>query len=127
MDNRRFLVKSEGREQFNLAMQLAFTDKYGAHKATHFSESKENGLVFHYHDEPNLNTSKLVVPMDHVGATEIAWQWLLAQPKERYIDDLDHDGSNGKGFQICNHDWNRVRGTNCGMISILPCWMWYGK
>ena len=28
---------------------------------------------------------------------ELAWGWLNEQPKERYINYLDHDGSDGDG------------------------------
>lgn len=125
MDNRFFKIKSEGRKCFDLAMQVAFSNTYGEQKATHYSESKKTGLVFHGIEEPGA--IKLPIPLAWKGAADLAWEWLLARDSKEYIDYLDHDGSNGRGFQVTNGDWNRVEGTHYGMVSILPCWMWYGK
>lgn len=125
MDNRFFKIKSEGRGCFYLAMQVAFSDKYGLNKTTHYSESDKYGLVFYRYEESGA--IKLPVPLDWKGAADLAWIWLSNQKEEEYIDWCDHDGSNGKGFQVENGDWNRVKDTNHGMVSILPCWMWYGK
>lgn len=125
MDNRFFKIKSRGRKSFDLAMEVAFTNEYGSHKATHYSDYSPHGLVFYWSEEPGA--IKLPVALDWKGAAELAWTWLYAKEDKDYIDYLDHDGSDGKGFQVQNGPWNKVEGTNYGMVSILPCWMWYGK
>lgn len=45
-----------------------------------------------------------------------------------YGNEPDHDGSNGKGWRVYNHNWGQVIG--CGsysFVAIEPAWAMYGK
>lgn len=54
--------------------------------------------------------------------------WIGELPDERYIDDLDHDGSNGRGFRVYNESWGRLDDcSSYSFVAIQPCWAWYGK
>lgn len=137
MDNREIDIKAEGRKSFDLAFQLFFE---GHSKATHYFEHPEKGLVFLWHEDSfNLNkvgalpadkctkANKLPYSMDWKAAADLAWGWLLEQPKEKYLDALDHDGSNGKGFRVYNESWTHVAGSHYGICAVQPIWAWYGK
>lgn len=124
MDNRKFFIKAEGRDAFDLAMKVAFNSKYGREKASHYSEV-HGALIFHWLDEKNA--IKLPIPLGWKEAADLGWNWLDSQPDEKYLDYLDHDGSNGHGFVVSNDEWNRVKDTSYGFVRIQPCWAWYGK
>lgn len=136
MDNRHISVQSEGRVAFDLAFQLLF-DNCPGKKATHYFEHPNSGFLLLWHEdnfhlgttsEPNKQpANKLPYPMGWKEAADLAWGWLLNQPKEKYEQYLDHDGSNGKGFLIYNEDWGHVAGSHYAFLGVKPVWAWYGK
>lgn len=128
MDNRHISVQSEGRKSFDLAFQLLFENAPGG-KATHYLEHSEKGLIFLWHEDKikDQSASKLPYAMDWKAAADLAWGWLQERRHEEYREDLDHDGSNGKGFRVYNEDWGHVAGSFYGILAVLPVWAWYGK
>lgn len=132
MDNRIISVQSEGREAFDLAFQLLFDNAPGG-KASHYIEVPEKGLLLLWHED-NFNVNgnktlavKLPFPMKWKESADMAWGWLTDQPKEKYEQYLDHDGSNGKGFLVYNEYWGHVAGSHYGILGLKPVWAWYGK
>jgi hypothetical protein len=126
MDNRHISVQSEGRSAFDLAFQLLFEGAPG-HKATHYFEDPQKGLVFLWHNDEAKKAIPLLTPLEWKGAADLAWTWLSNQPKEKYQEYLDHDGSNGKGFRVYNESWGHVAGSHYAICGVIPIWAWYGK
>jgi hypothetical protein len=139
VDNRHISVQSEGRAAFDLAFQLLF-DNCPGRKATHYFEHSKYGFLLLWHEDSfNLQergalpldkcipANKLPYPMGWKEAADLAWGWLLNQPKEKYEQELDHDGSNGKGFLVYNEDWGHVAGSHYAFLGVKPVWAWYGK
>ena len=126
MDNRLIIIQNEGREAFDLAFQLFFTDKFKYPKpktVTHYVDDPKKGLIFYEYSAP-ANASKLPVPLGFKQAADLAWTWLEAKDDKDYREYLDHDGSDGHGFKVYNEAWNKVDG---GLLAVLPVWAWYGK
>lgn len=156
MDNRIISIQSEGRAAFDLAVQLLF-DNCPGKKATHYYEHPTAGFILLWHEDtfesavkgesaktkdgfPGVHladckcsyclrvpANKLPYPMAWKEAADLAWGWLLNQPKEKYQEYLDHDGSNGKGFRVYNEDWGHVAKSHYAFLGVLPVWAWYGK
>lgn len=136
MDNRHISVQSEGRTAFDLAFQLLF-DNCPGKKATHYLEHPTAGFLLLWHEDNvrhengtayvTLPANKLPYPMGWKEAADLAWGWLLNQPKEKYEDALDHDGSNGKGFVVYNEYWGHVAKSHYAFLGVKPVWAWYGK
>ncbi len=156
MDNRIISVQSEGRAAFDLAIQLLF-DNCPGKKATHYFEHSTAGLILLWNEDKFASTlkgeepqtkegfpeshlatcrcssciripaTKLPFPMDWKASSDLAWGWLGNQPKEKYEDYIDHDGSNGKGFLVYNEDWGHVAKSHYAFLGVKPVWAWYGK
>jgi hypothetical protein len=125
MDNRVISINSEGRADFDLAMQLMFGKN---RSATHYIEHAEKGLIFFWTDpSSDLNANKLPYKMNWKAAADLAWGWLLEKKDSDYKEYLDHDGSNGHGFKVYNEDWGHVAGAWQAIAGVLPIWAWYGK
>lgn len=136
MDNRHISVQSEGRDAFDLAFQLLF-DNCPNKKATHYLEHPTAGFILFWHEDDvhykidgayiTLSANKLPYPMGWKESADLAWGWLLNQPLEKYQDDLDHDGSNNKGFLVYNEYWGHVAESHYAFLGVKPVWAWYGK
>jgi hypothetical protein len=144
MDNRHITVQSEGRKAFELAMQLLFDNAPGG-KVSHYSDHPTYGFVLFWdgdedylseasYDAHDLKKEKVTSPivklpyaMNCKAATDLAWEWLQAQPNDKYQDQCDHDGSNGKGFKVYNEYWGHIGDSHYSVLAVLPVWAWYGK
>lgn len=139
MDNRIISIQSEGREAFNLAIQLMFDNAPGG-KATHCFEHPDKGLIFLWNEETfNLQAEgalppskcekayKLPFGMGWKAAADLAWGWLQERKDDDYRDWCDHDGSDGHGFKVYNEDWGHIAGSSYAIFAVLPIWAWYGK
>lgn len=150
MDNQRLIVVSETKHDFSLAMQLAFRHCPGDNvwswwlwskksRSDYDKDRPENGLgvadvdkflVLSWEGGPrqhgSLDAKKTALPvgMNWELAVEFAWQWLQAQD---YGRELDHDGSNHKGFIMFNDAWGHVGGDHYAVIAIGPAWAMVGK
>jgi len=130
MDNKRFLIQCAGRNAFDLAMKVAFITEYDDNdpkmKVSHYFEDPEKGLVFLWSEDKSVNSIKLPVDLNWEGAANLAWQWLQNQPNEKYQEDLDHAGSNSKGFRVYNEAWGHIK-SHYAVVGIVPIWAWHGK
>lgn len=124
-NNYRFLIASEGLDDFRIAMGLAF--KAGSRKsATSYEFDPERGMIFYWTDmgESVIGVQRLPYPMDLEAATVFAWGWLR---KTEYPTEPNHDGSNNKGFRVYNEEWGHVKGRWQAFVAIKPEWQMYGK
>jgi len=131
MNNRHISVQSQGRTAFDLAFQLLFDNAPGG-KASHYFEHPEKGFLLLWSEDSFdsndgvVKANKLPYSMGWKEASDLAWGWLTNQPKEKYEQYLDHDGSNGKGFLVYNEYWGHV-GSHYAFLGVKPIWAWYGK
>lgn len=131
MDNRVISIKSHGRKDFDLSFELMFES--ATRRATHYYDHIVKGFVLLWHEDNLMDRGStkpaLALPfkMAWKECSDMAWGWLQEQPKERYTDYIDHDGSDGKGFHIYNEDWGHVAGSHYGILAVQPIWAWYGK
>jgi hypothetical protein len=145
-DNGRVFVVSEGEERFRGAMELLCDD----YTATHYAITKEWGLVLFWTDPktsvPVGFTEKvcaLPYPMKGEAISDFAWNFLRTVD---YGSEPDHDGSNGKGFAVCNgkpgkedyknpvkgfavynEEWGHVADMWEAFCAVAPVYMMYGK
>jgi len=119
MDNFKIDITSDGREGFDLAMQIAFQ---GRIKAIGWKEVADKGIMLYWTKADGINL--LPVPLDAAGSSDLVWLWLGGQD---YGKEPDHDGSNGRGWRIYNEQWRRVNNEWEAFIAIKPAWAMYGK
>lgn len=120
MDNRIISIASEGKGDFDLAMQLAMTTP---RKTTIGYRIYENKLVLYW--APSDSMVKLPYAMNVGETINFVWGWLEKTSPSR--NEPDHDGSNGKGFCVFNEAGGRVFGEWEAFIAIEPIWAIYSK
>ena len=132
MDNKLLNLNGRTKKQFKIAMSFAFTDEYDkALKAKSWSVSEENGLVIHYIFNKAKHTP-FPVPITADAAIEFAWEWLNSENRtdveySPWCGNLDHEGSNSKGWQVYLGEWGHVGGESFAICAIKPAYCWYGK
>lgn len=124
MDNRIISIASEGKGDFDLAMQLAMTKpKSSKLRTTIGYRVYENKLVLYW--APSDSMVKLPYAMTINETINFAWGWLEKTSPTR--KEPGHDGSNGKGFCVFNEACGRVFGEWEAFIAIEPIWAIYSK
>ena len=136
MDNRIFNVNGGSKEYFMQAMNLLFTDpEYKTARpmtAKAWAFDKEKGLILLYLDFES-GISKFPVPLNAEAAAEVAWSWLTTSEDAKTVtcegDDanLQHDGSNSKGWRIYNERWGHVGRFHGALCAVKPVYLWHGK
>ncbi len=141
MDNNRLIVVSETREDFDLAMKLAFRHhsecvgwSYFTPKRSNYDEDRPEELlgvvagaylVLHgYKGDSDKQVNLFPANIDCELATAFAWDWIN---KCEFINEPDHDGSNGHGFIVFNEPWGLVGGDCSAIIAVGPAWAMRGK
>lgn len=135
MDNRVFNVNGKSKEEFLLAMKLAFLQANGFGKestAKYWSYSQKHGLVFHQYSESSVDQHALPVPLTSVEAAELAWKWLSSDEAKKvelsgWFEDSDHDGSNSLGWRLYVNDWGHVGSSRGVVAAVTPAYLWHGK
>ena len=110
MDNFHIKVVSEGRTDFNAALDIA-TKRAPGGKATHYHISVVNKrgtdllegpvarLTFYWTKPSDGSVLALPYAMGPKELAEFAWGWLQQADHGR---EPDHDGSNRRGFVVLN-------------------------
>lgn len=138
-DNFKVQVISEGPDRLRMAMSIMFFDKYKnpryPKRATHYSIDPQAGLVFYDYQFPlkeperaqtKIPTDLIRLPftLDAAGAADFALRWLA---ECEYPREPDHDGDNGKGWEVYNNQWSRVTDDWHSFVGVRPAWQMYGK
>lgn len=136
-DNRVFDVNGETKEELRLAFRLAFAQSGENTTAKYWSSDSKNGLLFHwYADEYDKNkrgVQAFPVPLDAIGAADVAWQWLKNSDDADKVElsswfrDSDHDGSNSLGWRAYVGNWGHVGEYRNSLLAITPAYLWHGK
>lgn len=135
MDNKLLNVNGKGEDLLAMALKFAFNqDGYRESTCSSWEQSKTHGLILYaYHsdssDRPiNDFPSKLTADQ----CLPIIQSWLSGEFAETvelspWCDDCDHDGHNGKGWQVYLEDWGHVDNQWGVICAVKPAFMWYGK
>lgn len=134
MDNRVFNINGSGKDDFFLAMKLAFRQSHGYGKedsALYWSYAPKHGLLLHsYKESGDLNA--LPVALSSVEAAELAWKWLQSDDAKNveldsWFGNADHDGSNSLGWRVYVNDWGHVGSYRGVIAAVTPAYLWHGK
>lgn len=144
MDNKIFNVNGRTKEQLRLALQLLLLNEYGENKKVRgWYLSKKNGLILTW----LVDSSNKAIPFtDRMGKeseisgeelVDLLWNW-LSSDEAKYVEcvdwdaDLDHDGSNEKGWRLYTGQWGHVSENDItvdhySIAAFKPAFLWYGK
>ncbi len=125
-DNYQVRVVGEGKEVFAKALSLCIGDH---RSAVAYATTEKFGLVLFWSKPESRREGWEVkdLPYEMEGETlfNFAWGWLQ---KADFPEEPDHDGSNGKGFEISTGDfWGHVGDFWESICFIKPDWQMYGK
>ncbi|WCK57542.1 hypothetical protein PP175_26110 (plasmid) [Aneurinibacillus sp. Ricciae_BoGa-3] len=129
MDNQVFNVN--GRDWDDLASVLKLAFKLSGKKARAFRIDKKKGLVLYWSENVTGSTA-LVAPMDGEQIFPTVKAFLMSEKAEiieldKWDKNLNHDGSNAKGWRVYTEDWGHVNEDHYAFLAITPAYMWYGK
>lgn len=85
------------------------------------------GIVLLWHEDfvRGVKSTLLPYPLNADAGVDFLWNWIN---NVEYVDQPDHDGSNGKGFIVTTGDfWGHVEGSHHAFIGVYPNWQMYGK
>jgi hypothetical protein len=121
VDNFTIDLTCEGRDEFQVAMKLAWR-KYN--KATHYLIDQKAGMVLFWL-YPQNGAQPLPYAMNADAAIPFVWNWLESADRG---PQPGHDGHNGKGWRLHATDWGHVEGFGwSSMFAVQPIWAMYGK
>lgn len=141
MDNKIFNVNGRTKKQLALAVQLLLLTEYSDNqKVRGWYYSKQKGLILTWHVSEQVTpfTDRMGKESEIVGdeLVDLLWTWLNT-PEARDVEcvdwdeNLDHDGSNEKGWRLYVDEWGHVKsGSSLDHYSIAafkPVYLWYGK
>lgn len=119
-DNQTIQITSQGEPDFRKALSFFFRSPIDVVKF--YSVSESHGLILYWAE---CNDAKpLPFVMAEKAAADFAWNWLQ---QADYPPEPDHDGENGKAFQIYNEAWTHVNGRWEARVGIRPVWAMFGK
>jgi hypothetical protein len=122
MDNFELTVRSSGKTDFALAMQIAFNSHK---KAVGYRVTDEKGLILYWIKPDKKDFVPFPFEMNHAQAVDFCWGWVEAtKPKG---NEPDNDGDNDKGFIVYNEAWGHVDGDWQTFVAIGVIWAMYGK
>lgn len=138
MDNRVFDINGSNKEDFCLAMKLAFRQCHGygqEAKADYWSFDKKYGFIYHWYAsdlEQKNGVHKLPTELTSEAAAELAWTWLQSDEAKTvelssWHRNAKHDGSNSLGWRIYVEGWGHVGDHRGTVVAISPSYMWHGK
>lgn len=139
MDNRIFNVN--GREDDDLLEVLKLAFKHGnwnkERKAKGWRIDKKYGFIlFSYiptYTYTGKNINEFPIPLSAEAICPIIKEYLKNKETwenvefEDWDKDLDHDGSNGKGWRVYCENWGHIDSESSAFIAIKPAYMWFGK
>jgi hypothetical protein len=132
-DNVIFNVNGEGEDLLRSTLYFAFRASNHS-TAEGWKITPEKGLILYWMVDPKQDTdvTKFPVPMGSDNLMGIVKAFLESEDTWKTAEfvewdkDLQHDGSNGRGWRVYTEDWGHV-GSSRAFLAITPAYMWYGK
>ena len=83
-------------------------------------------LYKHRPEAPLPGYTPLPAPigLDMAAAMVVSW---LESEDTQYGPELDHDGSNSRGWRAYNEDWGHIEDEWEAFLAVEPHWAWHGK
>jgi len=75
---------------------------------------------------PHEGFTPLPAPINLEMAVAMVMSWLEFEDTQ-YGPELDHDGSNSRGWRAYNENWGHVHGEWEAFVAVEPHWAWHGK
>lgn len=132
-DNRLFNVNGCGDEFLAKVLELAFEQEGRNTKCSHYAIHPEKGMILlWYNDSSDKTVQRLPCEMTAKGLVPLISQWLKSEEAEKiamgdWEDDIDHDGSNSKGWRVYCEEWGHVANYRGAICAIKPVYLWHGK
>lgn len=133
MDNRIFNVNGRGREMLRSALELAFMqegwDDMPA-RAEGWRVDPGKGLIFFWHAGEGAKKFRRARTAKQVVGLVAKW---LESDQARNIPcngwdaDIDHDGSNERGWRVYVEDWGHIGEETYAICAVRPSFNWLGK
>lgn len=148
MDNKLFNINGRTKQQLVRAIDCFLFDEYGSyHSVKGWSYRKDKGFVLHSYLRENDKNSEVKPFTNRIGIptsinkdelVDLLWEWLSSEEASEVVlgdweEDLDHDGSNDKGWRLYTEHWGHVFNKDGTTIdhstlgAFKPCYCWYGK
>lgn len=140
MDNRVLNINGKSKEEFFLAMKIAFMQSHGYGKedtARFWGVHEEHGFVLcNYRTETEhgyvRGLSELPCPMQSEAAANMLWNWLDTDEAKSiklssWFKDFPHDGSNSLGWRVYVGEWGHVGDQHGAIVAVTPAYLWHGK
>lgn len=92
----------------------------------HAVKLSDNEITFYWHEDSSLRGLRLLpIPLTAVGVIHTIREWMK---QAKFPQEPDHDGSNGKGWELTSGDfWGHVDGSHYSIFKLSTTWMMYGK
>lgn len=143
MDNKVFNVNGRTKHQLELAVKCLLTTEYDQQTSVcSWSFSKEKGLILYWHTSKDITafTDKWgkATSLTIEEVVNMLWEWLESDEAKNFVQtgawdiNMQHDGSNTRGWRLYAEDWGKVNQPTGGGISysicaFIPVYLWYGK
>jgi hypothetical protein len=76
------------------------------------------------HSKPGYTPLPAPINLDMAAAMVVSW---LESESTVYGPELDHDGSNSRGWRAYNEAWGHVDEEWEAFLAVEPHWAWHGK
>lgn len=76
------------------------------------------------HPKPGYTPLPAPIGLDMAAAMVVSW---LESEDTQYGPELDHDGSNSRGWRAYNEAWGHVAEEWEAFVAVEPHWAWHGK
>ena len=144
MDNKVFNINGATKEQLaNAVTCLLFNECGNFIKIASWRFMEDKGLVLYWHvkgENSTPFTDKWGKPksLEPEELTDILWEWLQSdqaknfKPVGEWDYNLNHDGSNERGWRLYTEDWGKIKQKVAGSLTyslcaFVPAYIWHGK
>lgn len=142
VNNFSLKVTSDGRQEFQIVMELVFRHNASGGRAEAFAVHPAFGMVLFWkkqsgvrlstwsavepnEDESHVPITPLPYPMDQQASAEYVWNWLRMGAEFGPVPYID--GTVGKGWQVYTEERGPIGGNHYAIVGIRPVHAIYSK
>lgn len=128
MDNPLLRINGSKPEQLRMALDVALMQQsYRGFSSWEFDKKK--GLILGWSKSegnafPYAMSAEEVLPivLKYLDSDDAKFV-----PPSEECENLDHDGSNKRGWEVYTEKWGHVGSNHYAICAIRPAWLWLGK